>query len=119
MGKLPGNSGMPFQLENQLPVVAQPYIGQNECEITVMHVLEDGRSGESSHDSKHSPVASYLVRSIGVPKALTLLERARLFFANQLSADDFLASLDKPVMQGLQHAVIHVLDQRVQALRNL
>lgn len=119
MGKLPGTADMPFQLENQLPVVAQPYIGQNECEITVMHLLEDGRSGESSHDSKHSPVASYLVRSIGVPQALTLLERARLFFANQLSADDFLASLDKPVMQGLQHAVIHVLDQRVQALRNL
>jgi hypothetical protein len=75
MGKLPGKMDFPIQFENYLPVIETPYKAQNDHEVIVMDLLETGRSAESVHDSRHSPVGSYLVKSMGIQASLQLLEQ--------------------------------------------
>jgi hypothetical protein len=115
MGKLPGKMLFPIQLENYLPDVPTPYKAQNDCEAIVLDLLETGRSEESQHDSRHSPVASYLVKAMGMQGCMALLERSRLYFADKLSPEDLLAGTDAQVMRGLQEAIVQVFHHRAQA----
>lgn len=115
MGKLPGKTLFPVQLENYLPDVPTPYKAQNKCEEIVLDLLETGRSEETQHDARHSPVASYLVKAMGVPACMTLLEESRHYFAQESTPEALLASTDAQVMRGLQAAIAQVFQQRAEA----
>jgi hypothetical protein len=116
MGKLPIQGDHPIRLERHLPPVTQPYAAQGEQEATVMALLEKGRSAESLHDARHSPVASYLVKVMGMPATLGLLVVARDFFAGKANPEALLSACDPAVLQDLQQAAIEVFRQRMQAL---
>jgi hypothetical protein len=115
MGKLPGKTLFPIQLENYLPLVPTPYKAQNKCEEMVMELLETGRSEETQHDARHSPVASYLVKAMGMPACMNLLDEARLYFAQESTPEALLASTDAQVLRGLQAAIVQVFQQRALA----
>ncbi|MEY4662664.1 MAG: hypothetical protein RLZZ239_1137 [Pseudomonadota bacterium] len=115
MGKLPGKTIFPIQLENYLPTVKSPYKPASTIEETVMDILETGRSEDSIHDARHSPVASYLVKSLGMQACMHLLEQSRLYFADKLSPEELIASADSTVIQGLEHAVYSVFHHHAQA----
>jgi hypothetical protein len=117
MGKLPGKMDFPIQFENYLPQISKPYKAQNLHEEIVMELLETGRSADSVHDARHSPVASYLVKSIGIPASLQLLEHARGYFAGKLSGEALLAQASPEVVQGLRHAMVQVFERRAELFR--
>jgi len=114
MGKLPGKMDFPIQFENYLPKIANPYQAQNQQEKIVMELLETGRSADSVHDARHSPVASYLVKSLGIPASMQLLEHARAYFAGKLSGEELLAQTHPQVVQGLRHAMVQVFERRAE-----
>lgn len=117
MGKLPGKVDFPIQFENYLPVIANPYQAQNDQEVIVMDLLETGRSAESVHDARHSPVASYMVKAMGIQASLQLLEQARSFFAGKITGDDFLTHAPAEVVQGLRGAMVAVFERRADLYR--
>jgi uncharacterized protein (DUF1778 family) len=78
--------------------------------------LEKGRSQASSYDIKNSPVATFIIKSIGFPAARQLLEEARAFFHGSLSAEDFLARCDRPIVEPICHAVQQVFESRKVAI---
>jgi hypothetical protein len=117
MGKLPGKVDFPIQFENYLPRIASPYPAQNEHELIVMDLLETGRSAESVHDARHSPVASYLVKSMGFQASLQLLELARDFFAGKVSGEALLSHAPPDVVQGLRGAMAQVFERRAEVFK--
>ena len=70
MGPLLERDARALQLEHHLPGVPAPYRTQDANEACVMELLETGRSADSAYDTRHSPVASYLVKSLGMPAVL-------------------------------------------------
>ncbi len=117
MGKLPGKMDFPIQFENYLPHIANPYQARDRQEEIVMDLLETGRSAESVHDTRHSPVASYLVKSLGIPASMQLLDHARAYYAGKLSGDELLAQTDPQVVQGLRKAMVEVFERRAEMFR--
>jgi hypothetical protein len=117
MGKLPGKVDFPIQFENYLPGIASPYPAQNEHELIVMDLLETGRSAESVHDARHSPVASYLVKSMGILACMQLLEQARSFFAGKLGGEALLSHAPPDVVQGLRGAMAQVFERRAEVFK--
>lgn len=117
MGKLPGKVDFPIQFENYLPRIASPYPAQNEHELIVMDLLETGRSADSVHDARHSPVASYLVKSMGILVCMQLLEQARGFFAGKLSGEALLSHAPPDVVQGLRGAMAQVFERRAEVFK--
>lgn len=115
MGSAPTQGEQGIRLELYLPPVQNPYQPANADEAVVMDLLETGRSADSAHDVRHSPVASYTVKSIGMPGMLSLLEQARAFFAGKLDPEALLSSCPE-VTQSLQRAACEVLRMRVQVL---
>jgi hypothetical protein len=117
MGKLPGKMDFPIQFENYLPLIANPYQAQNDHEVIVMDLLETGRSADSVHDARHSPVASYLVKAMGIQASMQLLEQARSFFAGKITGDDLLNHAPAEVVQGLRGAMVEVFERRADLYR--
>lgn len=116
MGSAPSDGeDQGMRLELYLPPVSQPYQPANADEAVVMDLLETGRSADSVHDVRHSPVASYAVKALGMPGMLSLLEQARAFFAGKLTPEAFLACTPE-ITQSLQKAACEVLRMRVQVL---
>lgn len=116
LGELP-TAGFPiYQLENYLPDIAQEFRPDTEIEQEVLNLLENGRSRDSRYDIKNSPVATFMIKSIGFPESRQLLALAKDFFKGNLSAEEFLASCDTKVMQSITNGVSQLFESRKEAL---
>ncbi len=89
---------------------------KGEIEPIVMELLDVGRTAESAHDTRHSPVSSYLVRQIGFEATLALLAPVRTFIADPSTAPQLLAACDPQVREGLVNAIAQVIHVRGRAL---
>lgn len=103
-------------LEQYLPQVTHPYRAQNATEACVMELLETGRSADSVHDTRHSPVANYLVKSHGMAAVMALLPFARAFFKDPQQAETLLQACTPETLSTLQQAAAKVFEQRAQSL---
>lgn len=147
MGELPFRGLTVAQLENFLPhVEIMPHPPETDLEWEVLGLLEKGRSESSSYDIKNSPVATFMIKSIGFKEASHLLVRAKEFFkrtdtARQAAdeawkvldetrqteefyncvkaAEDFLASCDRTVIETITNGVLRVFESRKAAMRGL
>jgi len=119
MGELPGR-GLPVaQLENFLPNASIQIPPSNLIEQEVLELLEKGRSKSSSYDVKNSPVATYLIKSIGFAEARRLLLQAKEFFKRSITAEEFLACCDREVVETIVRAVLQVFESRKVAMAGL
>jgi hypothetical protein len=116
MGEKPHAGETPVLLQDHLPVVSEPYQPRNDIERYVMDLLETGRTAETVHDTRHSPVGSYLVRLKGVDECLRMLEQVRPFFADVSKAGDILKMMDQIVVDTLVQAIVRVMRSRTDAL---
>jgi hypothetical protein len=123
MGELPFRSLSIAQLENFLPQVAIAYPPEAPLEWEVLDLLEKGRSQASTYDIKNSPVATYIIKSIGFAAARRLLVQAKEFFKQDLkdlvAAEEFLAQCDRQVVETITNGVLQVFENRKLALRGL
>lgn len=114
MGALPIHSEPSIQLEHLLPTVASPQQPANEHEAIVLELLQVGRSAESAHDSKHSPVSSFILKAMGFAQTLSMYDSAKAFFANPALAETLIEQLPAQVRHGLLKALHDLFTQRAQ-----
>jgi hypothetical protein len=58
-----------------------------------------------------------LVKSLGIPASMQVLEHARGYFAGKLSGEELLALTPPQVVQGLSHAMVQVFERRADLFR--
>ena len=118
MGELPQRGTIDAQLETFLPPVASPFQPQDALEQEVLALLEIGRTLESDYDVKHSPVASFVVRSIGFVRSRHLLVQARAFFDLEISGEQFLQACSPQIVEAIVNGACRVFEIRREAIRN-
>jgi hypothetical protein len=79
-----------------LPVVGETHF--REQSSPVFKLLDSGRTSESSFDIKNSPLSAFLYKSIGPAKIKQFLGNAKDMIAGKLGAQDFLNTIDKPIV---------------------
>jgi len=117
MGELPQHGTMDAQLERFLPAVVNPATARNQTEYEVLELLEKGRTQESKYDVKHSPVATFVVKSLGFDRASELLIDARQFFDKQIASEQFLLRCNRSMVEDIVSAVERVFEVRIRSLR--
>ncbi|MFM8863504.1 MAG: hypothetical protein ACKOFG_01005 [Limnohabitans sp.] len=116
MGKLSAQQDAGPQLEHLLPSGQQTPPATNAVQSMVVLLLESGRTADSVHDARHSPVASYLVRQMGYARTLALHEQAKAFFADTARAESLLQAFPAEVTEVITRGVQTLFQQRSQAL---
>lgn len=116
MGELPTKGITVSALEHFLPDMAPIYPPQTSTEKEVFEILDKGRTRDSYYDIKNSPVATFIVKSIGFSSMDYHKERSKEFFTGQVSAVDFLRECDSRVVNTLTEGVVKLFDSRKAAL---
>lgn len=116
MGELPQRGLPDAQIQNFLPVVRDGIQPRNSLEHEVLELLEKGRTQSSNYDVKNSPVATYIIKTVGFAQALELLEFAQQFFKNELSAEAFLRRCNRQIVDTIVQSVLGVFEVRSAAL---
>jgi len=113
VGELPqaGHNQEPLGLEQFLPSL--PTIKTNSpVEQEVLELLEKGRTAHSSYDVKHSPVATFLVKSLGFAALLPIISLAKRLFHEEITHEEFLQHIEPAVVNQIITATLQLFDQR-------
>lgn len=116
MGELPSQSPEGAHLEDYIPCITNVHPLKNDLEREVLTLLQEGRNQSSIHDIKHSPLATFMVKSIGFDEVRGNLDRAKAFFKKEISPEDFIAGCDAKVTEVITDGVLKVFDCRKSAL---
>lgn len=117
MGELPSKAHMGANLEEFIPVITDnPHPPQTYVETEVLTLLEKGRSKSSAYDIKHSPLTTFMVKSVGFGEIQHQRDRAKEFFKGNISPEDFLAGCEPEVTKIVTECVLKVFDSRKAAL---
>src|SRR5919202_6465985 len=119
MGELPRPGTSTPTLAQFLPELIITLKPETRLECEVLALLIQGRNQESVYDLKNSPVATYIVQSIGFASVGHLLNQAKAFFSGAISSTDFLRELKSEVLIKIINAVEQVFANRIEALREL
>lgn len=114
LGDIPREGVSIKRLEYFLPDIDEPaWVDHNSI---IYHLLEAGRSGETSFDMKNSPLSLFVYKAMPPEKISASLERAHEFYDGRLSAHDFLLELDPAAVQPIARASSIMVFTRRQAL---
>jgi hypothetical protein len=114
MGDVPREGVSLKRLEYFLPDVDEPaWVDRNSI---IYHLLEEGRSGETSFDMKNSPLSLFVYKLMPPEKISAALARAQEFYDGRLSAHDFLMEFDPAVLRPIARASSTMVFTRRQAL---
>jgi hypothetical protein len=116
MGELPSTAHRAAQLEHFIPDTSSHYKPQTSLEAEVLDILENGRSVDSKYDVKNSPIATFVVKSVGFDEVKLLVDLAKKFFKEELSAEEFLAGCHPDVVNTVSNGVIQLFESRKIAL---
>ncbi len=113
MGELPQDKGepQPLGLEQFLPSLTNPPTNV-PLEQEVLALLEKGRTAHSSYDLRHSPVATFLVKSLGFERVRSLIPLAKKLFQGYMSYGEFLQHIEPTVVNQIITAIVQLFDQR-------
>ena len=117
MGELPTADANFPGLEQFLLDVSAPCQPEAELEKVVLSLLENGRSSSSSYDLKNSPVATFMVKSIGFTAIRAILLRAKDLFGGNITPDEFIFYCHPKVLLAINEGVLKLFENRKQALR--
>ena len=116
MGELPIEDKPVVGLEQFLTEIETPYNPSNPIEAEVLELLDKGRTLDSSYDVKNSPVATFMVKSLGFEEMQRMLMLSKEFFKGNLTSEELIASCDSHVMSMLKSAVLKLFDSRIASL---
>ncbi len=119
MGEMPTENFVAASLVDFLPEISHPHEPKNELEQQVLTLLDKGRTQSASYDIKNSPLATYMVKSMGFDEIRHQRNRAQEFFQGVISPEDFLAGCDVNVNQTVTHGIMKLFDSRKAALCRL
>lgn len=118
MGELPYQDYRGVRLETFLPKVLAPYHPKNDLELEVLDLLENGRAKSATADLKDSPLATFMVKSLGFEEMQKQCARAKEFFKGNLSAVDFISNFDAAVTQPVVDALLKLFENRKLAINS-
>lgn len=114
MGDVPREGVSIKRLEYFLPDIDEPaWVDHHSI---IYHLLEAGRSSDTSFDMKNSPLSLFVYKLMPPEKIAEALLRAAEFFEGRLSAHDFLMELDPAVIRPIAQASSIMVFTRRQAL---
>jgi hypothetical protein len=116
MGELPYQDYRGVRLETFLPKLLDAYHPKNDLESEVLDLLENGRAKSETADLKDSPLATFMVKSLGFEEMQKQCTRAKEFFKGNLSAVDFISNFDGTVTQPVVDALLKLFENRKSAL---
>ena len=116
MGELPYREYRGVRLESFLPKVVDAYRTKNDLEWEVLDLLENGRDQSLTSDLKDSPLATFMVKSLGFEEMEKQCAIAKEFFKGNLSAVDFISGFDGTVTQPVVDALLKLFENRKSAL---
>lgn len=113
-----GVGGM--RLERFLPMFLVPkHYPQDPLEEEVYRLLVQGRARLGSYtDLDHSPLAAFLVQSMGFKQILIQFGEVQRWFAGEMPVEQLLASFEPSTILAITHALVKLFDSRKQALVN-
>ncbi|CBN57879.1 hypothetical protein OSCI_3530046 [Kamptonema sp. PCC 6506] len=116
MGELPTPGFTTSALENFLPEIPLTHPLKSQLEKEVLDLLAKGRNQESRYDIKNSPVATFIIKSIGFAEIEHLLKKAKDFFAGNMRSEEFLSYCDPDVVGTIATGVMKLFESRKIAL---
>ncbi len=119
MGELPTQGIKTPSLEDFIPDIQSPSKTETVLESEVLELLTKGRNQDSTYDLKNSPIATFIVNSMGFPSVRHLIERSKEFFAEKISSDEFLSECDPNAIRTIIDGIEKLFESRVRALRGL
>jgi hypothetical protein len=99
-------------LEDYLPDQQIAYPLDSQLQREVLDLLEIGRNQESPYDIKNSPVSTFIIKSIGFAETEQFLKKAKEFFADHISSEEFLSYCDPDVVETISSGVMKLFDSR-------
>ncbi len=117
MGELPSEGVKLPGLEHFLPDIPDAYKPETPMEKEVLELLSKGRSRDSSYDLKNSPVATFIIKSIGFTEIQHLLVPSKEFFQGNIEAEEFLSNCNTNVVSSVTEGVLQLFESRKVALR--
>lgn len=119
MGELPIQGSNTPSLEDFIPNIQSTQKPETALEREVLELLTKGRHQDSNYDLKNSPIATFIVNSMGFPSVRYLINRAKEFFAETISPDEFLKECDHNAIATIIDGIEKLFASRVYALRGL
>ncbi|MBW3584342.1 MAG: hypothetical protein KY448_00455 [Cyanobacteria bacterium 0813] len=116
MGELRAPGAKTAVLEDYLPNQLIAYPLESQLEREVLNLLAIGRNQESPYDIKNSPVATFIIKSIGFAETENFLKKAQDFFAGHISSEEFLSYCSPDVIDTISSGVMKLFDSRKMAL---
>jgi hypothetical protein len=116
MGELRAPGFKTSVLEDYLPNRQIAYALESQLEKEVLNLLAIGRNQESPYDIKNSPVATFIIKSIGFAETENFLKKAQEFFAGHISSEEFLSYCAPDVIDTISAGVMKLFDSRKTAL---
>jgi len=116
MGELPREDKVVVGLEQFLPEINGPDQPLTPIETEVLKLLDKGRTVDSSYDVKNSPVATFMVKSIGFLEMQKMLNLSKEFFTGKLTAEGLIESCDPYIISTIKSAVLQLFDSRKELL---
>ncbi len=119
MGELPTQGIRTPSLEDFIPDIQSTQRNETVLESEVLELLTKGRNEESTYDLKNSPIATFIVNSMGFTSVRHLIQRAKEFFGETISPDEFLSECDPDAIRTIIDGIEKLFESRVRALRGL
>ncbi|MEG4089364.1 hypothetical protein [Microcoleus sp. Pol12B4] len=116
MGELRAPGFKTSVLEDYLPNKQIAYPLETQLEKEVLNLLAIGRNQESPYDIKNSPVATFIIKSIGFSETENFLKKSQEFFADPTSSEEFLSYCSPDVIDTISSGVMKLFDSRKTAL---
>jgi hypothetical protein len=102
------------RLEYFLPDIDEPdWVDHNSV---IYHLLEEGRSSDTSFDQKNSPLSLFIYKALPPARLAEIMLQAEEFYRGRLSAHDFLMTIDSSILQPIARASSIMVFTRRQAL---
>jgi hypothetical protein len=121
MGELPsqGDEELRSKLIDYIPEIDSAFPLKDEIEEEVLDLLEKGRCQSASYDLKNSPLATYIVKSIGFDAVRHQCDRSKLFFRGELTQEQFLEGVNPEITLTVIKGITKLFEQRQASLSKI
>jgi hypothetical protein len=116
MGELPQNGVTLKTMMDFLPEITNGALIEGDDEKEVLSLLEEGRHLNTAYDLKNSPIAAFMLKSIGYKGMRDLLDACKAFFKGEISADDLIARCPPDIIHSIIQSIANLFEERKKAL---
>jgi hypothetical protein len=119
MGELPTSEIKTPALVDFLPNIESFKQPETEVEREVLDLLSEGRNQDSPYDLKNSPIATFIVKSVGFDEMRHLIQSAKDFFTGKISPFEFLCECNADVVGAIANGVGQLFKSRAQCVTSI